>query len=482
MENNKEFDQIIRDKMQGFEPSFVPESWDFLEQKMNAQEAQEAEAIPENDVIDQVSYEKLHNYYQPYDKTHWEIMAGKLEREFYFIQELFRVKTMEVSLMLLLLLFLGRLIPGDNFKVPAINLDDKMIVQSEQHFTTGQDNQLIQATDHIAVATHDEQSIQESKPVITSLQGKSPVSQRLTPVNSVLFVEQLPANPVQSKIAESATLPALVQTTTSLPIDMLEEQAIAMLESPTPETGLEFQPYPSNDIIVRIGMFGAPNVDHIVNEPLIIGGEEIPSLNRYALGYSGGISLGIGVNRFEVETGLVYTSKRYNPIEVQFVAGTVEKGFRNETFKFFEFNTVSVPVSLRYNIIDNPKWRIYAIAGGTAHFNAQTFYHVGPPELSDDNRDETTSTFGGRNSALEELERHLDAGIFQEGQLRANTYLSVNGGLGLERSVGDRWSFFTQSSYQHTFMYDGGGLGPFKDVIHSFSVATGMKVRINGEK
>lgn len=482
MENNKEFDQIIRDKMQGFEPSFVPESWDFLEQKMNAQEAQEPDAVPENDVIDQLSYEKLHNYHQPYNKTHWEIMAGKLEREFYFIQELFRVKTMEVSLMLLLLLFLGRLIPGDNYKVPAIHLEDKMIVQSEQHFSTGQDNLAVQAADQVAVSKDIGQSTPGSQPGINSIQAYSPDSQSPALVNSVLFVEQLPANPVRSNTASSFALPALIQTTNSLPVDMLVEQAIAMLETPNPETGLEFKPYPSNDIIVRVGMFGAPNIDHIVNESLIIGGEKIPSLNRYAFGYSGGISLGLGVNRFEVETGIVYTSKRYTPIEVQFVAGTVEKGFRNETFKFFEFNTVSVPFNVRYNFVNNPKWRVYAYGGGAAHFNAQSFYHVGPPELSDENRDETTSTFGGRNSVIEALERELAVGIFQEGEFRENTYLSVNGGLGLERSVGDRWSFFTQSNYQHTFMYDDGGLGPFKDVIHTFSVSTGLKVRVNGGK
>lgn len=477
MKNNKEFDQFVRDKMQGLEPSITPDSWDFLEQKMNAQEALETDAVPENDVIDQVSYEKLHNYHQPYNKTHWELMAGKLEREFYFIQELLRVKTMEVSLMLLLLLILGRLIPGDIHKTPAINTDNRMIVQSELEVSDQPEGLEENAVFADVITLPAEQPAtnvviparQETQDQNTSQQN-----------NNVVFANALPLASIASETAGIPDLPSVINTSVSSPVDMLDDNALALLETNQPEMGLNFIPYQERDIFIRVGMYGGPNLDHIVNEPTIIGGEEIPSLNRYALGYSGGISLGVGLDRFEVETGLIYTSKRYQPIEVQFVAGNVEKGFRNEAFKFFEFNSLTVPVNIRYNVIDRPKWRVYAFAGGAAHFNAHAYYHVGPPELSDENRDQT-NTFGGRNSVIEQLERGLVDGIFQEGEFRENAYLSVNGGLGLERSVGDRWSFFTQSNYQHTLLYEDGGLGPFKDIIHSISISTGLKVRVNGK-
>ena len=482
MKNNKEFDQFIREKMQGLEPSLTPESWDFLEQKMNAQETPKADAVPENDLIDQVSYEKLHNYHQPYNKTHWELMAGKLEREFYFIQELLRVKTMEVSLMLLLLLILGRLIPGDLYKTPAINIDNRMIVEN------GQD---LPATENAIVDDVQEEGVEdlqgseavglkEAVESLTSAINTIPTENIPTGVPTVPVIAQLPAASVASESAWEFDLPSANIFRESTPVALLEENTIALLNSKTPETGLKSKPFFNHDFAIRVGMFGGPNLDHIVNEPTIIGGEYIPSLNRYAMGYSGGISLGVGVNRFEVETGLVYTSKRYNPIEVQFIAGDLEKGFRNETFKFFEFNTLSVPVNLRFNFIDRAQWRVYAMAGGSAHFTAHAYYHIGTPVLSDDNRDETT-TFGGRNSVIAALEKGLSDGIFQEGAFRENTYLSVNGGIGLERSVGDNWSFFTQTGYQHTFRYKDGGLGPFKDVIHSFSISTGLKVRVNAK-
>ncbi|KAA3637655.1 MAG: hypothetical protein DWQ02_06425 [Bacteroidetes bacterium] len=476
MKNNKEFDQFVREKMQGLEPSITPDSWDFLEQRMNAQEALETDAVPENDVIDQVSREKLHNYHQPYNKTHWELMAGKLEREFYFIQELFRVKTMEVSLMLLLLLILGRLIPGDIHKMPAINVDNRMIVQSELEIS---DQQNVVADNAVLTDNTD-------LPVVSSISNNNPAAQKTTdkivsqPRNEAVFINSLPLTAIAMQTDRVTEFPSAIITPVSSAVDILDDGALALLETREPEMGLNFIPYQQRDISVRVGMYGGPNLDHIVNEPTIIGGEEIPSLNRYALGYSGGISLGVGLDRLEVETGLVYTSKRYQPIEVQFVAGNVEKGFRNEAFKFFEFNSLTVPVNIRFNVIDRAKWRVYAFAGGAAHFNAHAYYHVGPPELSDENRDQS-NTFGGRNSVIEQLERGLVDGIFQEGEFRENAYLSVNGGLGLERSIGDRWSFFTQSNYQHTLLYEDGGLGPFKDIIHSISISTGLKVRVNGK-
>lgn len=482
MKNNKEFDQFIREKMQGLEPSLTPDSWDFLEQKMDAQETPSTDAVPENDLIDQVSYEKLHNFHQPYNKTHWELMAGKLEREFYFIQELLRVKTMEVSLMLLLLLILGRLIPGDLYKTPAINIDNRMIVENGQDFPASVDA-IIDVVEERTVESFNVPEADVIPPTVVSLSSETNLVQAkdiFASVNKVPAIAQLPVAPIASMYGGEMDLPPVIIHGKSALVSALEQDAIALLENKIPEPGLEQKSFFDHDLAIRVGMFGGPNLDNIVNEPSIIGGEFIPSLNRYAMGYSGGISLGVGVNRFEVETGLVYTSKRYNPIEVQFIAGDLEKGFRNETFKFFEFNTLSVPVNLRYNFIDGAKWRIYAIAGGSAHFTAHAYYHIGTPVQSDDNRDETT-TFGGRNSVIAALEKGLSDGIFQEGGFRENTYLSVNGGIGLERSVGDKWSFFTQTGYQHTFRYADGGLGPFKDVIHTFSISTGLKVRVNGK-
>jgi hypothetical protein len=301
--------------------------------------------------------------------------------------------------------------------------------------------------------------------------------------NSTAFIPGLSIADVESGSPGVSNIIITNTVSASFPhLPAVEELAwdkIALLESANRPLGKQGFKFPKENIIVRVGMYGSPNVDHIINEPSVIAGKEIPSLNRYALGYSGGISLGFGVNRLEMETGLIYTSKRYEPIEVQFIAGNVEKGFKNEAFKFFEFNSLSVPVNVKYDFVSKGKWRLYAYAGGALHFTSQAFYHVGTPELSDDNRNENT-TYSGRNSVIEGLERGLPDGIFQGGGLRENSYLSVNGGLGVERYLSDRWSFFTQSNYQHTLFYYNGGLGPFKDVLHTFSVSTGLKVRVIG--
>lgn len=489
MKNNREFDDFIKEKMQGLEPSLAPESWDFLEQKMNASEAVEDNAVPENEMIDQISYEKLHNYEKPFNKSHWELMAGKLEREFYFIQELFRMKTMEVGLMLLLLLTIGRFIPTETRPAP-VNTDKNLIVHNSganrQEVVNVPDLQAEKLHSNAAEAQPAEsfmENVAESNGFEkTGLDGISILS-NLHDRTQMPFIEARAMALLENNTPRSLGLsPVGTHSEIRIHLPVVQELTsgeIALLEPSKRLLGRDRFKFPQENIIVRIGMYGSPNVDHIINQPSVIGGEEIPSLNRYALGYSGGISAGFGVNRFEVETGLIYTSKRYEPIEVQFVAGNVEKGFKNEAFKFFEFNTLSVPLNLKYDFVSKGKWRVYALAGGAIHFTAQAFYHVGTPELSDDSRDEP-STYGGRNSVIEQLERGLSEGLFQEGGLRENTYLSVNGSLGFERYISDRWSFFSQANYQHTLYYYGGGLGPFKDVLHTFSVSTGLKVRVLG--
>lgn len=488
MKNNREFDDFIKGKMQGLEPSFVPESWDFLEQKMNASEAVEGNAVPENDMIDKISYEKLHNYEKPFNKSHWELMAGKLEREFYFIQELFRMKTMEAGLMLLLLLTIGRFIPTETRPDP-VNADKNLIVHNSDALHQEEINagdlpveKLHSANAEAQFADNFMENVAESNGFEKAGSDETGSLANLNDRTQTPFIQTRAMALLENNAPVSLGLSPLgthSEMRIYLPVHELTSGEIALLEPSKRLLGRDRLKFPQENIIVRIGMYGSPNLDNIINQPLVIGGEEIPSLNRYALGYSGGISVGFGVKRFEVETGLIYTSKRYEPIEVQFVAGNVEKGFKNESFKFFEFNTVSVPLNLKYDFISKGKWRVYALTGGAIHFTAQAFYHVGTPELSDDSRDEP-STYGGRNSVIEQLERGLSEGLFQGGELRENTYLSVNGSLGFERYISDRWSFFSQANYQHTLYYYGGGLGPFKDVLHTFSVSTGLKVRVLG--
>jgi hypothetical protein len=492
MKDNREFDHIIRGKMKGLEPSLTPESWDFLEQKMDAAEAASGEFIAENDAIDQLSYDKLHNLNQPFNKTHWELMAGKLEREFYFIQELFRMKTMEAALMLLLLLTIGRFIPGSSNQ----HLPQKATQQNGPVAELQEDNS--QTQEKISVAEWTENTdltgsengnaavnafsndivdlnASNEKRALSSVPGeltKQAIQTLTTPAFAFYGVESMKFNNIElfnnsKNFFEEALFPAAPG---------IASNALALLTPKDHLLGYDKLKAPLPNIIIRVGMYGSPNIDHIINPAGQIGDQEIPSLNRYELGYTGGVSLGIGIDRFEVETGLAYTSKRYEPFEVQFVAGNLSKGFSNEAFKFFEYNTLSVPLNIKYDFFVKNNWHLYAYSGGTIHMTAQAFHHIGTVTPSDENRDIPGS--GERSDFIKELEKRLTNGIFQGGGFRENTYLSVNAGLGVEKYIGERWSVFTQSNYQHTMGYQKGGLGPFKDVIHTFSISTGLKVRV----
>lgn len=424
------------------------------------------------------------------------MMAGKLEREFYLIQELFRIKTMEVSLLLLLLLTIGRFIPGNTHKTLPVNtatpdmeivaadkiLDSKTAVSENSQL----ENSLADTeTRNGAIKPHSitnpGQSAENEHTAFDQNQVLESADALVltTPVKEipVLSLQNLQSLAVGDYLFPAPGVFPLSNFQIS-PVESLTSRDLGQLKPKGLLSGLKRYFALEKKIRVRTGVYTSLNVNRIINMPTEIGGENIPSLTRYALGHSGGASVGFGMDRFEVETGYAYSSRRYKPIEVQFVGGNVEKGFINESFNLFEFKTITVPLNLRYDIVSQGNWRIYSITGGAVHFTAIANYYVGPSVPSDDNR--TQNNLGARNSVIQELERGLVEGLMQGGEIQENAYFSINGGIGFERYVNGKWSLFTQSSYQHTLGYKNEGLGPFKDVAHTFSIAAGVKYRLLG--
>ena len=73
--------------------------------------------------------------------------------------------------------------------------------------------------------------------------------------------------------------------------------------------------------------------------------------------------------------------------------------------------------------------------------------------------------------------KNLSPGWFQkEGSFLQNRYFTANLGLGMERSIGARWSIFTQSIYQHTLLSN--GFGPNKDRLNTVSIFAGARASI----
>lgn len=483
MRKNKEFDHIIRQKMEGFVPSFDPVSWDSLSQKMDENDIVEAE----NDAFDALSREKLRNYEAKYNAAHWEIMAAKLEREFYFVQELFRWKTMEVVLMVLLLITFVRFFPdvSENKSIESNSVETTLIaglnennvdnsnkgirsIQKDSNFSEGNNNKVVKSKNQVIVQAAGEKQKIEIDDI-----------DNVRDAYSASIIPQL-EHTITLLRSPKAGIPnfSIVKNFTSLAVSSLKTLSFPEIAQIKNSKNLIRQrlKLQKKKAVLRIGMFGSPNIDKIVNPAFEIDGESIPSLTRYALGYSSGISFGFERGRWEYETGITYTSKRYTPVWIQFQGGDITRGISNEIYTFFEFNSLSIPFKLRYNYLVQDKWRLYAYAGVAWTVTIQSYYDLASADPNETRYSNNKANI--RNYSLKEIERNLVKGYFDGGSLSKNSYLNLNAGFGAERYIRKRWSVFTQVNYIRNFSQYEGGFGPYKEKIQTFSIATGLKVRL----
>lgn len=511
---NSEFDAIIRDKMSGLGADYQPASWDLLSEKLNQANGVHTGFSSEGSV-DKLIQGKLKNINPNYRSDHWQQLAERLTLQQDRIHAIFRAKTGELVASLLLIWTVLQWAPPTTTPLPQVvvaNTSESIPPVIAPHTTLATPSATAASNKPplLAKALRKDRSIAATgKQGILSTSSGSAENDAIlanTSANAFSIAEALPSS-IQD-LTDVATLPladrefiADVQSISEpisikealykpLPIVSFEYQTSQPVASINNE-GMAFR-YRNDELpnlynikpfqkrkALRVGMMGAPDYNKIITPPQIVNGEKTTevSVERYALGYSGGITLGFDANRWEIETGLVYSAQRYTPLQVLFVEGSVKTGFYAEQLKHFEFNSVYFPLNLRYNFLLRDKWRIYGMAGGAWHLTLQANYYVDfqpnarlmAAPVAPESPYEPPSGIDNQN---------LVKGWLEGGSLQGNSYFSINGSIGIERYMTTRWSIFAQPTYQHWFFHPKEGIGPFQDRIHSLSILTGVKIRI----
>jgi hypothetical protein len=242
---------------------------------------------------------------------------------------------------------------------------------------------------------------------------------------------------------------------------------------------LDFQP-PKRKTFFRVGMFGGADYNRVITpaDPTL----GLERLSRYTAGYSGGVTFGVEFGRWETETGLIYTAKQYQALPILFFHGSFKDGYVGRGVKDIEINGINIPLNLRYNFLRNEKWRMYVLGGASIQVAVQANYYTANQEgfrsASFAPAPAPTSS-GGRNyNSFKTLADDLPGGWFEGGSFEENGYLTGNVGLGIERYFSGQLSVFMQPTYQHAFNYFLHGLGPTEDEINTFSLYTGIRLRL----
>ena len=489
-------DRIIRERLEGLHPPYDPTHWEQLEEQLDGgaldDEVPAGRPAIDHKDFDAALFEKMHRYEAPYQGAHWAQMEQKLQRVFEWPALVLRYKALEAALMLLLFLGLWQYFPTtpaptdiQAFRIPMLP------AQQQAKGTTNDENSLGQAAGQPSagrVAPKNEPATTSSTTRIAELPASSNLS---AGDGSTITLPFLPTRAPKLKTSQGmpsslpkelslAGLPeqAKTQATIVAPIDHLEPSALSYdsqwlngVQSARAKRGT----------ILRLGMFGNGEYSHI----LVPASEDqrlSESFERAAWGYGGGLSLSMDFGRVELGTGLVYAARRY-PVGIVYLEGSVAGGFEGDELRTTELNIVSLPIHLRYDIVQRGKWRGYILGGAAVQVAFQTSYFTAdaPPQYNF-RPAMPIPTDGGSDGAEKAIDRIRQNGVgwFEGGSFKDNAYLTANFGFGVERFISDRWSLFAQPVYQHSFHYfkNIDGLGPNKDRINSLSVLFGTRVRL----
>lgn len=523
-------DEAIRTKMADFGVPYRPETWDWMNDRLDEID-EGSPAGAEMQEMDEAIYERMHRLEKPYDPNHWPMLLKKLEGNAYVGEHIIRYKAMELSLLLLLLVTFIRLPFPTEAPSPAPGSEiHQTRPQAQNELNTTKDNSLAQADKadpsgspleaQASDRTNNKVDLAEN-PANLSMDieevwhegdrmtlADRPLNEGLLPraerpavpeLQGVKEISQLPAQPrslsvPDQKIAanifpgmhepgsEHAVLgvnPAnVLGMMTYLPTGMARPLCLTCTGKLDQEAKTAKQ-----TTFIRIGMQGGPDYNRVITPATLVNGASYEA-DRYSLGYSGGLTIGLEKGRWEIETGLMYSNKRYYSLPILVLDGSVEDGFFGDGTKQFDLDVFQVPMNFRYNFFRKNRWRIYAMAGVSLHVTTQSNYYLAEADGF------TTGNFrpqparpgeenSGRNAPSIKAEfDNFTKGWLEGGSFSQNSYLTGNAGFGIERFLTDYWSIYAQPTYSHSLIYLNNGLGPYYDQIHTNSLIFGFKVRL----
>lgn len=498
--DQQQFDRIIREQLQELRPDFRPELWDRMEQALDAEDAQ-TDWMAGDEAFDATIKSKLENLQGSNAAKHWPLLLRRLE----IAQKIdFQVISLKLSEAFLLLLMLVTAVQFEQKFYPSLNTNPawelpaaNSLPQANLRVTPALKQQNTAASTVILAEKAKELKVKESA---TGLQSNQSLN-LLVAANSLPNEFKEHNNNAAGKMEHFAEVSTLVANkiyidTKTTEIEHPAAKNAGFFEdlSNKKESRRSFDPSPlinfrspkfsskTNEselasmirperkrLSLRVGMFGGPDYNRIISPPN-------PELRNqrddyYALGYGGGINVALEYGRWELGSGLTYSSKQYDPRQVGFITGSLQQGYNGEVLREIQLNIFSIPLNARYNFIHNDRWRGYFVMGSALQVATDATYFITSLHLPNT---VTAPLPEPNNSQINNTQK----GLLQGGSLRQNGFVTANFGVGLERILSDRISLFAQPTYQHSIGYFSGGFGPDHDRINTMSIWMGVRVKV----
>jgi|GEM_PF-2254481 len=502
------FDYIIKEKLGSLEHKDITKfAWEDFSKRLDS-ELGPAYDETINERLDAEVQSKMKQYSVSFKSSHWQILKEQLERQAENLRSLYVSKTFELVIFALLVFTFYQNIqiftPSPQTLYAAATSDNEVLLEDKTIY----DN-VIDKTVHIA-DTNDKESQEKSQPKLAlRSQNKNPLSHsspsRKPGVKIKDIISDQSSNylPKQKKLnkdlvaitqenittipSEKSTIlkdvftasntpsenyisdfPRLIYNSAIKQIPTLQAQLINNDDIASSIAGITILQKPKrNETFISLYVAGDRN---LINTPF----DQVYKLESKIVD-SPGISLGVNIDylmmeTFEVGVGISYSSVNYQPQLVEERYGSLRDGIYDSSLSNIYFNIISVPINIKYHVLNREKWSLYSYIGASINTVATSEFNV---NISSP----TGSRFPRPALVGSRLEtKDFTKGILQGGSLQENLFYTYTFGLGFQKEITKNMSVFTSLSYQQHALNK--GVGPNEDRLNKLSIGLGAKYRL----
>lgn len=480
-------DDIVGEKLRNIEVNFSSNHWHLMSEQLDAELSPEIDDV----FLDGLAYENLNGLTSPYNPDHWALMSRRLDKVFSIRYNVKRYKLVEAIFFLLLIFSLLPYIPVNN-KTKQQPLPEQQGIANLSLIPTTK-NQVADAPLNKDTDIEEKSATSNGNAQATQISNQSLIKDVVSKTNNdeaiiPLLIEE---NSIPAEEKSFKAFPPIISTpqlsisnitgehehkyalnsdrSVFPPFNMLENK-LALLEAeiePTQFIG-GFHLLQPKATSIRLGMAASFDINNVLtpfNQEL-----NIDAYNGIFLGYGGGLTLGFGRDKWEVELGALYSSISYLTDFNVSVGGSLSGGgFSGEGLKAATLEVVKIPVNVHRSLGKIGKWHTSVLFGASANTIIFSQYEVKKVTVGSNPNPSPTPI--GFSTPAETYK-----GFFQGGSLRENTYITANIGFRLERDLSERWSLFLQPVYQHHPFSK--SFGPDDNRFNSGSILFGMRANL----
>ena len=473
------FDEAITNKI-GTPTNMVAPNWENIANALDIADAAD-------DAFDTEIYTSLQNLQASPPPNYWQRLVNRLNADLALREKLYRYKLIEATLMILLLLNFYQYLPNNQFFIPSSAKQQQELKEAGEQSTIPTEGILekretpakttpktntaskVSTTPLIAAKTKETRESQDRQLTSQDLVNNTDITTNLfrnysltTPIatlptvmenRSGLSISVSEMN--QHLILYTETGNSIINTVPSLRPNFVESQYITPL-------GFKYSKYTKIPARLRLGL-----VANLASTNAYVSGGEILDITAFSekgFGYGIGGSLGFKYGKWEIETGLMYAAKRYDPN----IVDTPIPNAKRTHFQTVHLQTLHVPVNLRFNyaVLGKGKWHLYAQTGAALNVILRAEYDLA--EVGAISRSKVNEVTTSRINQID-----FNNGLLGGDGFKNNRFLSISMGAGAERYITPRWSIFLQPDFH--FHFSGNRVGTTEDRINTLSISFGAR-------